>query len=304
MKLPRISVVIPLYNHAAYIAEAIFSVLSQTYPVHEIIIVDDGSKDHSAEVVREVMANEPRIRFWTHENRGAHNTINAGIHRAQGDYIAILNSDDLYESRRFELACKYIVDNSYPDIVCTGINFINNDGKFIENKWYAEAMNFHRGSDDLALSLINANIYMTTSNFIIKRSLFGEIGGFANLRYAHDLDFLLRAVSRGRSVMALNEPLLRYRRHDSNTIDEGAHKVKVEWAACIAMYLYSSRRREIFSRGDGDFRRCLQILETHGLTSMVLALILGFSKLDLNSLEYGDVWKDRRLVALLEELAR
>ena len=98
----RVSVVIPLYNHECYVAQALESVIEQSAKPLEIIVIDDGSSDGSALVVQEIARRYPEIVFWSHPNQGAHYTINAGIKRAKGEYIAILNSDDVYHPDRLE----------------------------------------------------------------------------------------------------------------------------------------------------------------------------------------------------------
>ena len=94
MNDPKISVIIPLYNHEKYINEAVYSVLGQTFSDFELIIINDGSNDGSEEVVKKI--KDKRIKYYYQENKGAHNTINRGIEIAKGEYIAILNSDDMY----------------------------------------------------------------------------------------------------------------------------------------------------------------------------------------------------------------
>lgn len=101
MQTGRVSVVIPLYNHARYIAEAVASVLDQGELLRELIVIDDGSRDASAEVMAGLAAGDARIRFLTQENRGAHATINRGLALATGEFVTILNSDDAYLPGRF-----------------------------------------------------------------------------------------------------------------------------------------------------------------------------------------------------------
>jgi glycosyltransferase involved in cell wall biosynthesis len=93
--MKQIAVVIPLCNHAAYIGNAIRSVLAQTRKLDKIVIVDDGSADDSVEIVRAFA--ESRIELYTQPNAGAHVPLNRGIENAAGcDYVAILNSDDVF----------------------------------------------------------------------------------------------------------------------------------------------------------------------------------------------------------------
>src|SRR5262249_35193617 len=187
-----VSVVIPVYNHDRFVGAAIESVLSQTMRPREILCIDDGSTDSSARVLEAVAAREPSVRFWSRPNQGAHRTINEGIRGARGRYVAILNSDDLYHSSRL-LRCLAGLDGD-PSVamVATGISFVNEHGDAIRYPWYDEVRDFYEKIGDLGLGLVNGNFLMTTSNIVARRALFDEVGGFDDLRYAHDLDFFLR----------------------------------------------------------------------------------------------------------------
>ena len=96
----HVSVIIPLYNHASYIREAVKSVLAEGSVVAEIIVIDDGSTDNSYDVMQEIVPLDRRIVCWTQPNRGAHSAINAGLYRATSKSVAILNSDDAYVAGR------------------------------------------------------------------------------------------------------------------------------------------------------------------------------------------------------------
>src|SRR3954468_5593366 len=101
---PLVSVIIPLYNHERFVAQAIRSVWAQTYPHLELIVIDDGSTDGSSAVVeRELESGPPRpTRFLRQPNSGAHEAMNRGVTLAKGKYVAFLNSDDLYHPDRIE----------------------------------------------------------------------------------------------------------------------------------------------------------------------------------------------------------
>src|SRR5450759_5769125 len=104
---PLVSVIMPVYNHGAFVATAIKSVFAQTYRPIEFIIIDDGSLDGSVNEIRKLLAQKPapegiRVIFIARDNRGAAATINEGIDLARGTYLAILNSDDFYFPERLE----------------------------------------------------------------------------------------------------------------------------------------------------------------------------------------------------------
>jgi glycosyltransferase involved in cell wall biosynthesis len=244
-----ISVVVPLYNHEQFIQAAVESVLAQTVAPDEIIIIDDGSSDGSAGVARHLAKKYDQIRFWSRENRGAHATINEGIEAARGELIAILNSDDLYHPQRFAECIAEMRVGKSPDMVVSRIDFIDDRGRPKELQWYDdlrhnlqwydEAVETYLATDDLPLSLLRCNFFMTTSNIFVKRSVFERVGGFANLRYTHDLDFFIRLLLDGVSFSFINNALVSYRLHDMNTIEEDPIGLQVELAAVSAFYALS-----------------------------------------------------------------
>src|SRR5262249_36342402 len=152
-----VSVIVPLYNHARYIAETLRSALVQSLPAHEIVVVDDGSTDDSAAIVEEMRGRHPEIRLWSKENGGAHSAINAGIQHATGDLIAILNSDDVYHPDRLAAMLQVLAGDPTADAVVTGLAFIDDDGRATRNSWYEDGVAFHRRTRDLALTLVNGN---------------------------------------------------------------------------------------------------------------------------------------------------
>src|SRR6185312_7317644 len=121
---PSISVVIPSYNHRQFIGEALASVRAQTCPPLELIVIDDGSTDGSAEYLR----NDAAITHLTvRENRGAHATLNEAIARAGGSWISILNSDDVYAPDRLARLHEFAAREGH-DLVFSDVAFIDANG--------------------------------------------------------------------------------------------------------------------------------------------------------------------------------
>ena len=269
-----ISVVVPSYNHKKYIGEAIDSLLNQSKVPNEIIVIDDGSSDGSFDYLKQRYSDNERIILWAQKNRGAHNTINAGIQRATSEWIAVLNSDDIYDCNRLEQVEKFISKNETTDFIFTGVSFIDKSGKTIKNRWYEDAMCFRSKSSSLALSLINANFSMTTSNFIFRRKLFDEIGGFKAYRYAHDLDFILTAIAIGARVDFFEMPLLKYRFHDTNTISEGVLKVKFELCDIISRFLILIKDINPGILNEHFYNELFTVLDKHGYSRLLFAFML------------------------------
>lgn len=240
----RVSVVIPLYNHESYIEAAINSVLSQTVPVTEIIVIDDGSADGSADKVRQLCQKHPQIIFWSWSNQGAHHTLNAGILRATGDFVAILNSDDCYASNRLAACLDVVRADPTVDVVASAVSFLDDKGNVLPNPWYDDALTFYKQEEDIALALLHANFLVTTSNLFIRRSVFASVGLFASLRYTHDLEYVLRLILGKKRIHFIDQPLLAYRLHTTNTISENKVKQDIERAVVFAFFLYRQWRDE------------------------------------------------------------
>jgi glycosyltransferase involved in cell wall biosynthesis len=258
-----VSVIIPLYNHASYIVAALESVIAQGRIVKEVIVIDDGSKDDSLAVAKAFARNYPHITVTGQENCGAAPTLNRGIMAATAEYIAILNSDDLWAPARLQKLVKALEIDAGMDLAASGISFVNGEGNEIENGWYEEALDNFIARRDLGLALMDACFLMTTSNFVIRRNLFPKLGGFADLRYAHDMDFALRLAANRCRIGFIDQKLLTYRLHETNTIKEDHGKVRVDWAMAASFYLWSLLRK---ARQNAErVEEGWQILEKHSL---------------------------------------
>ena len=301
----RISVVIPLYNHAEYIEEAIRSVLEQTVYPAEIIVVDDGSTDASAATMRALCEKYPQIIFWSQPNQGAHYTLNAGIHRATGEFVSILNSDDAYCRTRFEECLKIL--QLHPDVsaVATGLTFIDDNSVEISNQWYEDAKSFYDRTQDLSLALINGNFFVTTSNIFARRAVFDEIGHFAPLRYTHDLDFFLRLLACKKEVYFLDQPLLSYRVHQGNTIRADSFAVKTERAAVVAYYLYNARSNHADDAKDwqGYIEKFTEIADRQALGAPLSYFLDHLDRAPPTGLQFGFWTRDNEFRRYMREAA-
>ena len=287
-KMPRVSIIIPSYNHAAYIGEAVESVLKQTSTDLELIVVDDGSKDNSLEVLAAVQ--DPRLVVVAQENRGAHAAINRGLQMASGEYLAILNSDDAYHPRRLEKACALLDSDPRLALVGSHILIVDEKGSQLGIKHgYTDASPWvldkpqrsFRASKDIGLPLLTENYLSTTSNYIFPRRVFEQAGEFRPLRYAHDWDFALRLARLGLLAL-IPEPLMRYRVHASNTIRENQAAMIFEICWILAVHLPAAAGPEFFSAPSAA-RRVDQLLNSIYVFGMdnVLAVLL-LQKLDQN----------------------
>ena len=241
--MTRISVIIPSYNHAAFIREAVDSVLKQSETDLELIVVDDGSTDKSMEILSTFL--DRRIKVIQQENRGAHSAINRGLNEATGIFLAILNSDDSYHPQRLEKTIGALEQNKDAGLVGSYIQIIDTKNRTLGIKhgyrdcepWLLEApQRSFRGGSDLRAALLTENYWSTTSNFVFPRRWFEKVGEFRPLRFTHDWDFALR-MARVADLILLPEPLVNYRMHETNTIREDQAAMIFEICWCLAMHL-------------------------------------------------------------------
>src|ERR1700722_10201997 len=119
----KIACVIPSYNHARYISEAILSVIRQTLPPERLVIVDDGSADNSVEVVRAI--KDSRIHLVVQENQGAHAALTRGLELSKDcDFVSVLNSDDRYHPERFARCLAHLDRNPEIQLVFPRLRII------------------------------------------------------------------------------------------------------------------------------------------------------------------------------------
>ncbi|MEW8686398.1 MAG: glycosyltransferase [Candidatus Thiodiazotropha sp.] len=237
--MPAISIIIPSYNHADYIVEAIESVLQQSFQDWELILIDDASADASWPLIASY--EDKRIQSLRHtENQGAHSTINEGLGLAKGDYLTILNSDDSYAPDRLERLYHH-AKTSGAAFLATRVQPIAADGTPADDpnshwiSWYAGLLDAYRETDQLLTGLCKGNLLITTSNFFFQREVYEKCGGFADYRYVHDFEFVLRLIFAGYKCELLHDDaLVRYRLHDANTIQENPVAAVVETLQLLA----------------------------------------------------------------------
>ncbi len=227
MRSPLISVVIPAYNHEQFINAAIDSVLQQTCSDLELIIVDDGSTDRTAEVIQGY--TDSRLTYYFQENQDAYNTINRGMGMAKGKYIAILNSDDVYSVDRLEKILNYIGKRDLACVFTDVVPISDNGTEFTDpefgwNVWHQKNRAFYFQVEDIYLAFLKGNYMVTTSNLFMKTEAVRKVGKFCSLRYLHDYDYIFRMARHFPDQVKYmhDQKLLYYRIHDGNTLGEAA----------------------------------------------------------------------------------
>lgn len=208
--MPLVSVIIPTYNLAHYIVETVESVLMQTYANLEIIIIDDGSQDHTNDVLAPFLS---QINYVVQENRGISKSYNRGIEMAQGEYICFLEADDYWiTTDKVEKQVAILQADVSIDYVQTGWHDVNTDKEVID------VLKMWEQSPHLTLEDWFLYPPIRLQSFMIKRRCLQEIGGFnVNYLYAMDTDLFFKiAVQRYKGAW-LREITTAYRIHTTST---------------------------------------------------------------------------------------
>ena len=201
--LSRVSVVLPMYNRAAYVAEAIASVYAQTSPVADVVVVDDGSTDESVAVVERVA--RPGLSIVRQSNRGIGAARNRGIAAATGDWIAFIDSDDLWE----------------PDKLARQLAAGAGDGADLVFGHLVEFLSPERAAD-LAGTLRVATSPVPgviASTLLARRAAIERIGPFdERLRVGEFVEWMSRARDLGLGIRMIDQTVARRRVHGGNTV--------------------------------------------------------------------------------------
>lgn len=221
----RFSVIIPLYNKAFYVNKAISTVLAQTFPDYELIIVDDGSKDNSAEMAAKAIDGHKHCRLIKQKNQGVSVARNNGVAASQGDYLCFLDADDWWEPTFLdEMAC-FVAD--YPDAGIYGTNYtIVNETK---RKTRVAQIGIEEGFDKGYINYCRAyakTMYMPlwTGAVCIPRQIFEEMNGFPKgIKLGEDFLLWIRIALKYK-VAFLNKPLSFYNQ-DVDIANRGVGKL-------------------------------------------------------------------------------
>jgi glycosyltransferase involved in cell wall biosynthesis len=204
------SVIIPTYNRAGYLSQALASVSAQSRSPFEIVVVDDGSTDSTPEVIA---AAGPLVRYVRHErNQGVAAARNTGLKTARGDVVAWLDADDLWEPGFLKAVMPILEVDGGVDGIYTGLMRIDADGNLLPQSSQVEVP-----STELRSALLE-DCFIQTSTFVARRRCFEQAGLFdPQFDICEDYDMFLR-LAESCTIVALPVPLVRYRVHEQNTV--------------------------------------------------------------------------------------
>jgi len=205
-----ISVVIPAYNGVRFVAETIESVLAQTLPADEVLVIDDGSTDDTAAIAE---GFAPRVRVFRRSNQRTAAARNFGVEQATGEWIAFVDHDDLWEPHKLERQMAELARHPEADLCYTGFAPLIKKGNSARiGKVYEVPP-----AEDIRRSLYRTVTFLPSS-IVIRRSTFVAVNGFDTKIYkSEDYDMWLRLLHAGVKFAACREPLFQRRLHEGNT---------------------------------------------------------------------------------------
>lgn len=227
MTRPTVSVVIPTRDSGRFLAETLESVAAQTLADHEILIVDAGSADDTREIVR----RHAKARIVAQQSAGLSGAWNEGIAAARGDFVAFLDSDDLWHPRKLELQAMYLAEHPAVDLVATRMRFFVSPGEVMPPAFRRPGL----------LDTDHASFF--PGNLLVRRMLFGVVGGFdPGLAIAGDVEWFARIQDLQVATFILPETLYFKRLHAGN-LSHGA-VAREAWSRELASTLRASILRK------------------------------------------------------------
>ncbi len=233
------------YNAERFVSAAIQSIRTQTFDDFEFIIIDDGSRDSTGEILSRHAAEDSRIRIISRENRGLIASLNEGITASRGEFIARMDADDVALPERFGLQLRYLRDN--PDCVIVGgqIRLTDPDGAPVL------APELATDHDRIEAKLLGGfGMELTHPAVMMRKSALDQAGGYSiDAKHAEDLDLFLRLAEVGR-LANLEQTIHHYRQHPASVNRVYAHEQRVN----IARILADAHRRRGLPPPDMEFR--------------------------------------------------
>jgi glycosyltransferase involved in cell wall biosynthesis len=230
---PRVSVILPVYDGEPFLAEAVDSILAQSFRDFELIAIDDGSRDASGEILDRFARGDGRVTVHHQTNCGLVAALNRGLALASGEFIARMDQDDVAHFERFARQVSFLDTNPQIAVVGSAVTLIAEDGRRIRDVDYP-------GTPEAIVEFLERGSPLAHPTVMMRRAAVRSVGGYRQVyRHAEDYDLWLRMAERYR-LANLPDRLLRYRQH----LAKGSFTYAVEQrlATCIALLAARCRR--------------------------------------------------------------
>lgn len=212
VQVPLVTVIMPCYNHEGFVERAVMSVLDQTYPSVELVVIDDGSRDGS---VGKLKALQDRFGFTLicQDNRGVCKTLNRGVREAaHGDYIALLASDDFWHRDKLQLQMEELQRLPISEFCFSqAVEFTDENNPNV-GRIFPKKCLYGR-----VLNQVFIRQHVPAGTMLFSRRLYDRLGGFDESLKEEDWDFVIRSAA-ATPFVSVDAPLLHYRSHQGNTM--------------------------------------------------------------------------------------
>lgn len=243
---PLVSIVVPSYNQAKWLPKTLDSIISQTYPVWEAVVVDDGSTDNTWDIIQEYMIKDYRIKGIHKENGGISSALNTGINNAKGKYFCWLSSDDLFYPDKLEHQIKAYeqLNESFGmvfgafDLIDDKdkINILNLNKPFIDNLEFPQQLKY---------DMIDGCTIMIPMNIMC------EMGGFnTQFKHAQDTEFWFRLAAKGYKFYYIDKKLVKRRIHEAQGFTDFQLDCRYDGYAIVHFYLSRYSFRDFYRNID------------------------------------------------------
>ena len=243
---PFFSIIICCYNSEKFLKQTLKSVENQSFKDWELIIIDDGSKDSTFEIINNFKNSylNNKIKYFFQQNKGYASARNKGIEISNGEWICLLDHDDLMKCNRLEVQFKNINQNKKCKLFSSNSEHIDQDGNFIRNQYSVfNPLNIKDSNENFGIKLLKYGCFIGTETAIFKKDITKEIGKLdLNYKFISDYDFFIR-IGLSYEFFISNEILSSHRIHIYNT----QHKFfqsgigYLEYSKLYSNYLFKKR---------------------------------------------------------------
>lgn len=249
-EMPLITIVLPVYNHAALVGEALESIITQTYENWELLIINDGSTDGLDEVVQPYLLKDKRIRYLVQENQKLPRALSNAFRFARGEFLTWTSADNRMRPDMLKKLCCYLLQHPEKDMVYADYEVIDGEGKpFCENwfrpanKWYPEDSAIHLPHSTVLLNRIQDNFIGAC--FMYRREKGEMLGGYDTQLGVEDYDYWMRmndlfAIGH----LGTSDLLYEYRVHD-NSLSAQAQELRI-FDKAVELMKYEKKRRAYY----------------------------------------------------------
>lgn len=231
--MPKVSVIIPVFNGERFICHAIESVLAQTYKDFELIVVDDGSQDQTAQRIKQY---GDQIIYLYQSNSGQAKAKNLGCAHAQGEYLAFLDSDDRWYPNKLEVQVQVMDNNLQVGLIYSDVDLIDEEGNLLEKSYLKRRTKKKKRLPETA---IGKHLFPYPSTVLLRKRLFEKAGGFNPTFYQNAEDFPLWArIYKLSELIQAPDPLSQRRTHPNQAsrsrdrTKEVIHMLNDLWSLC------------------------------------------------------------------------